>query len=499
MASYVPRVLICGSVEKFKKKIGDKPAEIVGKVIFEDTGDDVKLFFGEHALTSEELCQILNDVAEYLIFTDDMEFDVYNIKFPLNWQVMSADSFAKISHNGFFSYSIVRIIAALLTNKYDFNRVLDFDCFFAKSCIRILDNWKTKLDCVAENFHRDFYPIHENVYGKIYRTKDEYKFRRFDAIILTSERTPEEFVDVLIETNNLSDTILAFVRKNSVLESWLDEAEKIFFLIEVYRTENGAWWLIKKITPPVDVGVYVVTHKDAKLDALPEGYKIIHAGHALAKKDFGYMGDDTGDNISYLNPFLDETTVLYWIWKNTTHTHTGFVHYRRFFMLDKEENFDVNKILSTTEILNILDEYDIIVCTEGICHYNQREMMILSTGQPDFIRVAELIVRRNLARTHPDYLDAFDEMMNNSVFFPCGMHVTRRNIFNAYCEWLFSFILDALQEVRDKVIIKGKSIDELSHDYSRVIGFFVERMLTVWLMKNHLRIKTLAVKLRENI
>ena len=317
---------------------------------------------------------------------------------------------------------------------------------------------------------------------------------------MTKERTPAEFINALIETDSLAENIFTFVRKNSELEHWLATNENIFAQIERYPTENGTWCILKKFVPPADVGVYVVTHKDVQLDTLPDGYKIIHAGHALAKEDFGYAGDDTGDNISRLNPFLDEVTALYWIWKNTSHTHTGFVHYRRFLTSDEnQEDFDEKKILSATEIVKILNEYDIIVITELMTKRNQLEIMVLSTGQPDLVRISEKIVREHLAKAQPDYLDAYDEVIKGFSLFLCGIHLTRRNIFNAYCEWLFSFMIGATEEVRDKIILRGKKIGDTPHHYSRMMSFFAERMLTVWLMKNHLRIKTLPSMFREDV
>ena len=496
MAKYIPRVLICGNVEEFRKKIGDKPAEIVGQIIFEKIGDDVKLFFGEHDLTSEDINQILDSTAEYLIFTDALEFYFYLRKFPLNRQVISAEVFAKKIYDGFFTLNTFEILGYLLSREKFSGNILDFDCFFARIDMHIRGKLEFNIDCLGKNL----YPIMDNVYNKIYRSFDECKFHLFDAIILTKERLPIEFIDVLLETESLTEKILVFVRKNSSLEVWLNKNQNIFARIESFKAISGTWYAIEKNISPVDIGIYVVTHKDAKLSTLPEGYKFIHAGHALTKKDFGYSGDDIGDNISYLNKFLDETTVLYWIWKNTTHTHTGIVHYRRFFTADEnQKNFDVEKILSAAEILKILSEYDIIVVQEGFYARSQRDLMILSTGQPDLVRVAEEIFRKYLAKAQPDYLDAFDDVMNGYALFTYGIHITRRNIFNAYCEWLFSFVIDATEEIIDKIKINGKGLGEMSHDYSRIAGFFCERMLTIWLLKNHLRIKMLPEMYREGV
>ena len=496
MAIYVPRVLVCGNIEEFRKKIGDKSVEVVGQIIFEKKEEDVKLFFGEKILTSEDISKILDGAAEYLIFTDALEFCFYLKNFPPNEQVVSVETFARKNYGGFFSLEMFLSLENLLNEK-NFELVLDFDAYLAESDLHMrIQEFNVEVDCVAKNF----YPIMENVYRKIYRSFDECKFHHFDAIILSKERTPEEFVDALIKTDSLAENIFAFVRKNSPLEKFFANNGNTFALIEYFNVTNGAWCYIKKIVPPADVCVYVVTHKDAKFSSLPEGYKFIHAGHALAKKDFGYAGDDTGQNISRLNPFLDEVTALYWIWKNTTHTHTGFVHYRRFFANDQNQKiFDAEKILSAPEILKILNEYDIIVSFEGVTDTSQRDQIILSTGQPDLVQITEKIIRNYLSQKQPDYLDAFDDVLSGISLFPAGMHITRRNIFNAYCEWLFSFLIDATELAREKIQIGDKNLEEMEHKYSRVVGHFAERLLTVWLMKNHLRIKEFSSMFREGV
>ena len=495
MAVYVPRVLLCGDAADFRKIIGNKPAEVVGQVTFEFADDKAKIFFDERLLTDETLNQLLDGAAEYLIFTDPQEHRDCLETFPLNTQIISATAFAKKIRGGFFSYAMAAALLRLLAQET--GRALDFDCFLAAGDFRTSFGLNVELACVEENFGGALFPIMENLYGKIYRTFDECRYQNFDAVILAAERTPAEFVDALIQTDSLSEKILAFVRRGSALEEWLAAFQDLFVQVSTFSVNNGAWCLIEKRVPPADVGIYVVTHKDADLPTLPDGYRIIHAGHALAAQDFGYLGDDTGDNISRLNPFLDEITALYWVWKNSKHTHAGLVHYRRLFTTHDADTFDAEKILRAEEILQLLSEYDIIVNAEHWSNRTQLELMILSTGQPGFVGVAEKIVRKHLAAAQPDYLDAYDAVINGYVLFICGVFVTRRNIFDAYCEWLFSFILGATEEMRDNVTVGGKRLDEMEHIYSRITGNFAERMLTVWLAKNHLRIKTLPLMFRD--
>lgn len=79
-------------------------------------------------------------------------------------------------------------------------------------------------------------------------------------------------------------------------------------------------------------------------------------------------------------------------------------------------------------------------------------------------------------------MEAFETVMRGHSFYVCNMFVTRREILNNYCEWLFSFLIEA-----------AELLDITGYDsYSkRAMGFFAERMWTVWLMKQNLKIKEL--------
>ena len=383
-----------------------------------------------------------------------------------------------------------------LLQAQNFSRVLDLDACLAMSDFHTpTKGFTVVVDCVAENL----FPIMENVYGKIFRTFDECKFKIFDAVILSRERSPEEFVDALIEIDSLAENIFAFVKKNSPLEKFLAAHENLFEALKFFEASDGFWCHIKKFARN-DAGIFVVTHKQVNFPPLPEGYEIIHAGRALAKKFFCDLGDDSGENISRLNPYLDEVTVLFWVWKNTRQEFVGLCHYRRFFTADETQKiFDAKKILDAAQIQKILREYDIIVPNEGVTKRSQRDMIFLGTGQPDLNRVVEKIFRKHISIKQPEYLDAFDKILNSIAFFPCGMFIARRKIFDAYCSWLFSFLIDVTEEVRDKIRVGDKTLEDLGHVYSRVVGFFAERLLTVWLMKNFLRIKELPLMYREDV
>ena len=105
------------------------------------------------------------------------------------------------------------------------------------------------------------------------------------------------------------------------------------------------------------------------------------------------------------------------------------------------------------------------------------------------------IFRKHIALKQPDYLDAFDRVADAYTAFQYEIFITRRNVFEAYCEWLFSFLLDVTAEVFDKTNIR--QIDNPRR--YRIISFITERLMTVWLWKNRLRIKRLPILFRKGI
>ena len=104
---------------------------------------------------------------------------------------------------------------------------------------------------------------------------------------------------------------------------------------------------------------------------------------------------------------------------------------------------------------------------------------------------ARAIIEKHMTNAQPDYVDAFNFVMNNANFYRYSMIVTRKNVFDSYCAWLFSFLLDAVNEMIESI--------KFSETNQRLAGFFGERMLTVWLYKNRLRIKEMNIMQVPNL
>ena len=525
---YIPKILLCGDREKFLQKIGNRQVEILGQISFKGAAErgefiivaninelkkvplkaeDFKIFIDGAEISFDTLRKILNDAADYIVFENDNAIAARINEFSqldLLEQITTTEALLKYARDNFYSIANAEILIKSL-RKLKISRVLDVDNYFAKN--DLFYTWlnpDVEVDAIDGDSFAKKYPVVENLYKGIYSTLDECRLKNYDAIILNAERTPDEFLEMLTATDGMTENILAFVGKNSTLGSWLKEYEFAFEKIETFFAISGNWVYLKKRTESKDFCIYVVTHKDVKLDALPEGYRIIHAGHATAKNDFGYLGDDTGNNISTLNRYLNEITALYWIWQNTRHKIIGLCHYRRFFTAQGNWNphsarqnplaFSVEKILTAAEAIEILRGCDMIIVKGNFFTLTQTNLksVVCENALNNHV---EKIFRKYIALKQPDYLEAFDYVSSSYSEYLYEMFITRQNVFNAYCEWLFSFIIHVTEEVLATI-----NLADINNPRKyRSIGLISERLMTVWLMKNRLRLKTLPIMFRNNI
>ena len=488
---FVPKILLCGDEAIFLSQVSTRPFKIIGHAEISGEGfnfrSDGKIFFDRKLQDLDALIKYLDSGAvDYFVFTKMKEFAAFrNNAYARGFfsaQVVSLDEFKALPREFFYDATADFRIMTFLKES-GVKTLLDADGYFSRGKIFTkLTNDFTEIDGVSEE---TLPPIAENIYAHVYKNLATVGFKHYDAVLLI-EREPADFDGMVVLTKNFSDKVITFARAGSELERHIyGNAKKFAGAVAV---NGGAvnWYFLTRRKPPEDFCCYVVTYKNLKLDELPEGYQIIHAGRADAD-DLGYAGDDTGDNISHINPHLNEITALYWIWKNTHHTTVGLAHYRRFFTAEDNDSFAYEKILTHAVAQKILERHDIIV---ALLHYDsltQREWIINDCGK-NFAVLGEKILLKHLMQTQPEYLDAFKRVMNSTTLYKCNMFVARRNVFDAYCKWLFSFVPDATEELLRTVDMKN-----FSRAQQRIMGYFAERLLTVWLIKNRLRIKELKI------
>ncbi len=223
------------------------------------------------------------------------------------------------------------------------------------------------------------------------------------------------------------------------------------------------------------MALYIAAHKAF---ALPEaaGYVPLQVG-AAGKAALPYVPDNTGEHISEKNPHFCELTGLYWVWKNTDDDYKGLVHYRRYFVRH-------GHLLTPADIHRTLDEADILLPRPEYLRENAYEEFSLHSGHEKDLQ----LLRRAVEQIDPAVLPAYDRVMAGNRLSLYNMLVAPREVFDAYCSWLFA-VLFALEEWVD--------MTGYTPYQQRLYGFLGERLLNVWVEHKGLRVAYARVKNTE--
>lgn len=236
--------------------------------------------------------------------------------------------------------------------------------------------------------------------------------------------------------------------------------------------EGKALSLISQGVSGMNTKIFIMTHKKIDPPGL-FGYVPMLVGSAFHDYDFGYLRDDTGDNISRKNQNYSELTGLYWLWKNEKECDAlGLCHYRRFFEGKNGE------ILKTDEAERLLSQSDLIVPRLVKSPVSVRKQYIEKHHEEDLFALD-----RALKKEKPEYLKAYEEVMEGKGIYPCNMFIAKRDVFLDYCSFLFPLLFEAERR------LDISSYDEYA---ARVYGFLSERLLLVFIKKEGLKVHELS-------
>lgn len=226
------------------------------------------------------------------------------------------------------------------------------------------------------------------------------------------------------------------------------------------------------------MSIYIAFHQECFLPCL-RGYVPIQVGAALHPL-FSFMTDaEKLDNISFKNPNFCELTALYYIWKNRSDRVVGLTHYRRYFLTKRPLAPDAQsslckRLASFEELSSVLDAHTIVLPEKHfftVTAYKQYEICHCKEDMD--------LCREVISELTPEYLEAFDQAMQEYYLYNRNMFVMTRKNYDNYMQWLFT-ILFALE----------KRVDLSTHDAynKRIFGFISERMLNVWLTRQELSV-----------
>ena len=236
--------------------------------------------------------------------------------------------------------------------------------------------------------------------------------------------------------------------------------------------------------------IFVITHKKFKMNNIKDYVPLQVGADINTNLKTNYLKDNVGDNISSRNRNYCELTGVYWLWKNYNDIdNIGICHYRRFFskkMVSTNEKY----FLRSTEIEEIIKQYDIILPkklrTKGTTVY--RNFIANSVKEKDIENTKKV-----LKKLFPDYLEEFNKILESSHLSFANMMITRKKIYDQYCEWLFKILFE-VEKITD--------FSKRTNQQLRVFGYLSEILLNVWVNTNKLKIKYFPVvqtEIKHNI
>lgn len=225
----------------------------------------------------------------------------------------------------------------------------------------------------------------------------------------------------------------------------------------------------------------MATHKKYWMPEDPM-YMPVHVG-AEGKAGIGYIGDNTGDNISSRNANYCELTGLYWAWKNLTADYIGLAHYRRHFSV-KKNGEKQSRVLTADQVSVLLKKTDVLL--------PKKRNYYIETNYSQYVHAHHAedldITRQIIMEKYPEYIKSFDASMKSTSGHRFNMFIMKHDKLDAYCSWLF----DILFELENRL-----DISQYSQYDARVFGFVSERLLDVWLDTNQIDYKEIPYVFME--
>ncbi len=195
--------------------------------------------------------------------------------------------------------------------------------------------------------------------------------------------------------------------------------------------------------------------------------KYIQAGAKLTEEKVCEITDDTGDNISELNPSFCEVTAGYWIYKNDNENdYVGLYHYGR----------GIN--ISDTQIESLVAaDIDVLLTVPCVA----RQEIVFSCS----VKRAEVIFEA-ISRVAPEYKNAAEQYFSGKLFFIGNIILAKKEIFNSYYEWMMKVLYECVR------IRKERGEEE-----KREPAYTGEHLLGIFFLHNKEKYKILYAEIKH--
>lgn len=218
------------------------------------------------------------------------------------------------------------------------------------------------------------------------------------------------------------------------------------------------------------MNILVAAHKPYQMPASTI-YQPVFVGAALKDNmPDGYVGDDTGTNMSEMNPHFNELTALYWAKYNLKDEDIlGLMHYRRY--LGRKASHSLSDILSEEDIAAALAEVDVLVPKARNYFIEDQQTHYFNAHEHEPFNVMKEVI----ASDFPAYSAAFEEVCHSTKAHLFNMQMMKQSDFQDFTDFLFG----VLAKVEPQV-----PYEEYEGQESRVFGFLSEYLLDTWMKTN---------------
>ena len=258
------------------------------------------------------------------------------------------------------------------------------------------------------------------------------------------------------------------------------------------------------------IKIFVTYFTDDKPYIGSDIYQPIMAGNVGRQLPNGFIGDDTGDNISQLNQCYGELTAHYWIFKNYMPTakeeYIGLCHYRRFLHFGRSEEEVINlgreypespinltfykyftdyifDKYNENNILSVIGGYDVIGTYKwDFVNRTNRVQFDYHHISSEMDRALEVI-----ADIYPDYTKYAEDFLNDDKGYYCFCTIMKRDLLEDYFTWQFNILHELAKdnkweqyaELRDLGLPEYEKVRQYRE--IRMPAFIMERLYNVWI------------------
>lgn len=219
----------------------------------------------------------------------------------------------------------------------------------------------------------------------------------------------------------------------------------------------------------MNVKIAVVYNNEPKICSYmkqhPDIYVPILAGRRWNKKSYdvpNLLYDDVGDNISWLNPYINEVTAIYWIGHHLdalgNPDYIGLQHYRRLFNLDHVLPFLNKGTLVLNEETLMLPTVDFLELCHGVGRY------------------LTFLAKEALRLDDPNIDRLFNEFIFSRTYYSRNLFVVPKNVLMGLVEYITALLA---------YVVKDINFDMLGYPSARNIGFVMERMIGFYFLLLH--------------